>query len=218
VRILLVEDDLQLGAALAQALQQAGFESVWVRRLAEARAQISQQPAAAILDINLPDGEGFALLEDLRRAGTQLPILIMTARDSLADRLRGLESGADDYLVKPFAVAELVARLRVVLRRAAGHSTDRWSFGDLLIDVSTHTVMVAATVVALTPTEYRLLLELARAAGRVVERVTLIERLWSDAERGSEAALEVQVHGLRKKLGTQRIRTVRGSGYALEIA
>jgi two-component system, OmpR family, response regulator QseB len=218
VQILLVEDDLQLGAALAQSLQQAQFETVWVRRLAEARTQAALQPAAVILDINLPDGEGFTLLNEMRGMGTPVPVLVMTARDALADRLRGFEGGADDYLVKPFAVAELIARLRAVLRRTAGYASDRWTLGDLVIDVARHEVSVAAVAQQLTPTEYRLLLELARASGRVVTRTALIERLWAGAEQGSEAALEVQVHGLRKKLGATRIRTVRGSGYALEIA
>jgi two-component system, OmpR family, response regulator QseB len=218
MQILLVEDDLQLGAALAQSLQQAQFEAVWVRRLAEARTQALLQPAAVILDINLPDGEGFTLLHELRQMGRPVPVLVMTARDALADRLRGLEGGADDYLVKPFAVAELIARLRAVLRRTAGYSSDRWTVGDLVIDVARHEVSVAAVPLQLTPAEYRLLLELARASGRVVTRAALIDRLWSSAELGSEAALEVQVHGLRKKLGATRIRTVRGSGYALETA
>jgi two-component system response regulator QseB len=171
-----------------------------------------------ILDINLPDGEGYILLEELRDAGSRLPILVMTARDALADRLRGLNSGADDYLVKPFAVAELLARLRVALRRAAGHPTDQWIIDDLVIDVAQHSVTLGDVALALTPTEYRLLLELARAAGRLVTRNFLIESLWPDAGRGSEAALEIQVHGLRKKLGAQRIRTVRGGGYALEMS
>jgi two-component system, OmpR family, response regulator QseB len=216
MQILLVEDDLQLGAALAQSLQQVQFETVWVRRLAEARARTLLQPAAVILDINLPDGEGFTLLNELRQAGRPIPVLVMTARDALADRLRGLEGGADDYLVKPFAVTELIARLRAVLRRTAGYASDRWAIGDLVVDIARHEVSIAAVPVQLTPTEYRLLLELARASGRVVTRTALIERLWSSAEQGSEAALEVQVHGLRKKLGATRIRTVRGSGYALE--
>jgi two-component system response regulator QseB len=217
VRILLIEDDMQLGAALAQALQQAGFETVWVRRLAEARAQLELPAACAVLDINLPDGEGFTLLEQLRGTGSALPVIIMTARDALTDRLRGFDRGADDYLVKPFAVSELIARLRAVLRRSSGQSDDLWSVGSLRIDTRQHRVFVADTPMELTPTEYRLLLELARAAGRVLPRALLIDLLWSAADQGSDAALEVQIHGLRKKIGAQRIRTVRGSGYALEM-
>jgi two-component system, OmpR family, response regulator QseB len=216
VDVLLVEDDLQLGAALARALEQARFETVWVRRLAEARERLALQPAAAVLDINLPDGEGFALLDELRRDGGRLPVLVMTARDSLADRLRGLDGGADDYLVKPFAVSELIARLRAVLRRTAGQASDCWSIGEVTIDAARQQVCVSGVVISLTPTEYRLLVELARAAGKVVTRELLLTRLWSSDESGSDAALEVQVHGLRRKLGAQRIRTVRGSGYALE--
>jgi two-component system, OmpR family, response regulator QseB len=218
VRILLIEDDLQLGGALTQALQQAGFEIVWVRRLAEARAHLDFRTAAAVLDINLPDGEGFSLLEQMRRDRAHLPVLIMTARDALSDRLRGLDAGADDYLVKPFAVSELIARLRAIMRRSSGQAGDVWTFGDLLIDARQQRVSVASQTVALTPTEYRLLLELCRAAGRVLARALLIDLLWPGAEQGSEAALEMQVHGLRKKIGARRIRTVRGSGYALESA
>ena len=218
MRILLIEDDLQLGAALAQALQQAGFEPLWVRRLREARAQLAAPPAAAVLDINLPDGEGFTLLEQMRAAGSTVPVVIMTARDGLSDRLRGLDGGADDYLIKPFAVSELIARLRAVLRRSSGQSSDVWKVGDLTIDTTRHIVAVDATTVALTPTEYRLLVELARAAGRVLTRALLIEILWPGADEGSDTALELQVHGLRRKIGAQRIRTVRGTGYALEMS
>jgi len=218
VRILLVEDDMSLGAALAQALRQSGFETVWIRRLAEAQVQLASGPAAVVLDVNLPDGEGFTLLAELRRSQITMPVLIMTARDALADRLRGLDGGADDYLVKPFAVSELIARLRAILRRSSGQATDTWIIGDLHIDVARHQVSVDGMATALTPTEYRLLLELARAGGRVLTKEWLIDNLWSGNDQGSETALEVQVHGLRKRIGARRIRTVRGSGYALEMA
>lgn len=216
MRILLVEDDLQLGAALARALEQAGFQPTWVRRLTEARAHARTAPAAIVLDINLPDGEGFTLLEEVRRSGDRVAILLMTARDALPDRLRGFDIGADDYVVKPFAVSELIARLRAVLRRAAGFAADGWRFGDLQIDIARHDVRVADEIVSLTPSEFTLLVELARQAGRVVERRSLIDGLWGPSENGSDAALEVQIHGLRRKIGATRIRTVRGSGYLLE--
>ncbi len=216
MRVLLVEDDLQLGAALARALEQAGFESVWVRRLAEAREQLRAGPAAVVLDVNLPDGEGFSLLSEVRRSGDRVPVLVMTARDALHDRLRGLNDGADDYVIKPFVVAELIARVRAIVRRSAGFADDGWRLGDLHIDIARQEVSVGATSVVLTPTEYRLLVELARDSGRVLPRSVLIERLWGLSEEGSEAALEFQIHGLRRKIGADRIRTARGTGYALE--
>lgn len=218
MRVLLVEDDLPLGTALARALKQAAFEVVWVRRLVEAREQSRSAPAAVVLDINLVDGEGFTLLEELRRAGNAVPVIVMTAREALQDRLRGLDGGADDYLVKPFAVAELIARLRAVVRRSAGFAAPDWRFGSLVIHTARREVAVDGEPVALTPTEYRLLVELARNVGRVVTRAALVDRCWSAGGEISETALDYHVHGLRRKVGAARIRTVRGHGYALEPA
>ena len=216
--VLLVEDDLQLGAALHRALGLAGFDSVWVRRLREAHAHVAARPPAVIvLDINLPDGEGFSLLETLRGDGAFTPVIVMTARGGLDDRLRGLNGGADDYIAKPFAVPELIARIHAVVRRTAGQASAQWSLGALHIDTQEQTVAVDGSPVDLTPTEYKLLLALARSAGRIVGREELIRRVWGDAADGSDAALDYQVHSLRRKLGSPRITTRRGVGFRLEM-
>jgi two-component system, OmpR family, response regulator QseB len=217
MNVLLVEDDLSLGAALQRSLEQAAFTATWVRRLAESRTCLAAgAPAILLLDINLPDGEGFTLLEELRRRRETVPVLIMTARDDLEDRLRGLESGADDYLVKPFAVAELIARMRAILRRHAGFGSDSWTVGDITIDSSRREVRVAGNVLALTPTEFQLLAELARHGGRLVTKSALMTAVWGAGGESSSSALDYHVHALRKKIGHERIRTVRGSGYLLE--
>ena len=217
MHVLLIEDDLQLGFALNRALGLAGFDSVWVRRLKEAQAHVeAQQPTAIVLDINLPDGEGFTLLESMRGAAVSTPVIIMTARGSLDDRLRGLNAGADDYLAKPFAVPELIARLHAVIRRSAGQASARWSVGALEIDTQEQSVSIDGAPTELTPTEYKLLLALARSSGRLVAREDLIGRIWSNSGDGSDAALDYQVHSLRRKIGAARITTRRGLGFRLE--
>jgi two-component system, OmpR family, response regulator QseB len=215
--MLLVEDDLQLGAALNRALALAGFDSVWVRRLKEVQCSLAARPAdALILDINLPDGEGFSLLANLREAGNPMPIIIMTARDGLDDRLRGLNGGADDYITKPFAVPELIARIHAITRRNAGHASPQWQIGALTIDVANQTASIAEERLDLTPTEFRLLTRLARQPGRVVSRMELTASVWVSGEDASPAALDFQIHGLRRKLGSARITTRRGLGFRLE--
>lgn len=218
MQILLVEDDLPLGAALRDALTHAGFRCVWVRRLVEARAIAfapDSEQTAIVLDINLPDGEGFALLAEVRGSQKQLPILVITARDAIEDRLRGLNGGADDYIIKPFAVAELLARLGAVLRRFAGFASEIWTLGPLLIDVSQRRVSCENSEVALTQREFDLLVELARCSGRVVTRDALMQRVWGHGCDVTSAALDYQIHALRKKVRPVRIHTVRGVGYLL---
>ncbi|MBI2381117.1 MAG: response regulator transcription factor [Gammaproteobacteria bacterium] len=216
MNLLLVEDDLDLGAALAKALTQAGLRATWLRRLKEARAYLdSGMPEMLLLDLGLPDGEGLNLLKSLRGTGSALPILILSARDQLDDRLAALKAGADDYLVKPFAVEELLARIQVVARRASGFASDRWEFGRLVIEPEARRVRLDGEDVPLSSTEFELLMELARRAGKVVPKEALVARLYGEAERGSDNALEVHVHNLRKKLGAERILTLRGVGYMM---
>jgi two-component system, OmpR family, response regulator QseB len=217
MHVLLVEDDLQLGAALTRALELQHFDLVWVRRVGDARAHCEYANFdVVVLDLTLPDGEGFTLLEWLRGNGHIVPVLIMTARERLDDRLRGLNGGADDYLIKPFAVPELIARLRAIMRRSAGFAAQEWSIGPLRIDTEQRRVTVDGVPVDLTPTEYRLFETLARHCGRIVPRETLRATVWRSDDEGSDSALDYQIHSVRRKLGANRISTVRGVGFRLE--
>ncbi|MFL6603407.1 MAG: response regulator [Steroidobacteraceae bacterium] len=214
--VLLVEDDLLLGPSLARALEQAGHPTVWVRQLADARRMLDEQQVDAIvLDLGLPDGGGIELLEQLRAAADPIPVIVITARDALDDRLGALDGGADDYIVKPFAVQELLARLRAVLRRSAGFATPQWIVGEVRIDTEQRRVWSGGEAIELTPREYQVLIELARRAGRWVPREQLFDRVYRDDEPKTMNALEVQVHGLRRKLGRNVIQTVRGVGYMM---
>lgn len=216
--IVLIEDDMDLGAALQRSLTQAGFHSIWLRRLREAGQHLATtSPDCILLDINLPDGEGFTLLDRLRKQGSPTPILVMTARDALEDRLRALNGGADDYVIKPFLVPELIARIHVLLRRARGQVSQRWQVGDIVIDTNAQTVEINQVSLSFTGREFAILLELASAAGRVVRRQALVERVWAGEEEPTSGALEFQIHALRRKLGAARIVTVRGVGYILDI-
>ncbi|MCW7539459.1 response regulator [Aquabacterium sp. A7-Y] len=209
---LLVEDDLALGAALAQGLRHAGWHMVWVRRLKEARDFLrEEQQDSMLLDLGLPDGEGLMLLRELRSQGETMPIVVLSAQHALDTRVSALLEGADDYLVKPFAITEMLARLQAVTRRSSGFASSRWQIGSLCIDTHSREVQVRDTPVPLSPSEFSLLLELVRKAGRVIQREYLVEYL----RCGSFNALEVHIHNLRRKLGSQWVRTVRGVGYLL---
>lgn len=216
MKLLLVEDDRDLGSALLRSLMAADIDVVWAETLARARQHLATYHFHAIaLDINLPDGEGFALLKSLRERQQPTPLLVMTARAALDDRLRALNGGADDYVVKPFATEELIARLHALVRRASGFAAPLWPVGDLLIDTQEQRVQIGDDTVQLTPREFGVLRELALAGGRVVTREVLIDRVWGWDEEPSDGAIEYQLHGLRRKIGPERIRTLRGVGYAL---
>lgn len=218
MHLLIVEDDLDLGRALRQGLKAEGITSEWVRRSADALLLIeSALIDCVVLDVSLPDGTGYDLLSQWRRAGVTLPIIIITARSALEERLTGLNGGADDFLVKPFATEELVARIRAVVRRSAQQASDVWTLGDLQIEPKAHVVRVAGAVVSLSPREFRLLLELSREAGTVVPKGELASRLEPLGDPLDFAAIEVHVSNLRRRIGAQRIRTVRGVGYMLVI-
>lgn len=218
MRVCLIEDDLTLGRSLQSALQDSGHEVVWVRRAADARYWVQEESFdALLLDLGLPDGNGMDLLRHFRAAQRQLPILVITARDSLEDRLGGLDGGADDYLIKPFVASELLARLRAVVRRAApakeGSEELHWRAKDLLLDERRMVLTRAGQPISLSKTEFTLLHTLMRYPDRVMTRRELESRALPHSEG---QALDVHMFNLRKKIGDGYIRTVRGVGYMVE--
>jgi DNA-binding response OmpR family regulator len=169
-----------------------------------------------VLDIGLPDIDGINVLKQLRKTDAELPVLLLTARDSVEDKVAGLDSGADDYLAKPFEMTELLARLRVLERRLASIKTSEISVGEIVLDTLKQTVMLADEPLELARREYMLLKTLLENAGRVQTRAVLEQRLYSWGEEVSSNALEVHIHHLRKKLGNDFIKTIRGVGYKVE--
>jgi len=218
MRICLIEDDLELGRALQALLQNADHEVMWLRRLADARLWLQEGGFdAVVLDLGLPDGDGMELLQRLRRTDRKLPVLIITARDAIEHRLHGLDGGADDYLVKPFAGSELLARLRAVTRRTlaseAGDQAAEWQLRDLVLDEPRMEVRRGAERVSLSRTEFTLLLTLVKLPDRVVTRRQLESRAPCQMDGRS---LDVHISNLRRKIGEGYIRTVRGVGYLVE--
>lgn len=217
MHLLIIEDDLDLGSALQQSLKAEQITSTWVRRAADAPHSFDDTPCdAVLLDLSLPDGEGLQLLQRWRRANLAVPVIVITARATLADRLAGLDGGADDFIIKPFATAELVSRLRAVLRRSARQASDVWQVGGLQIEPRRHEVRLAGALLELSPREFQLLLELAREPGQVVAKSALAQRLAPLGEPLEYSVLEVHLSNLRRKIGAQRIHTVRGVGYRME--
>ena len=170
-----------------------------------------------LLDLTLPDGNGFDLLARWRNAGVVVPIIVITARSAVNDRLTGLDGGADDFVVKPFVTAELISRIRAVLRRAARQSSEVWTLGDLVIEPRKHAAHLAGAELDLSPREFQLLLELAREPGAVVVKSVLAQKLEPLGDPVDFGAIEVHVSNLRRKIGAQRIRTVRGVGYMVVL-
>jgi len=217
MKILLVEDDLDLGNGVRIALTGQELEVVWVRRLEDAMRMVESTPFdLALLDLGLPDGDGLALLRRLRRERQSLPVLILTARDALEDRVHGLDSGADDYMVKPFALAELLSRVRALLRRSYGFEGDTIELRGLALHEPTRQVSVRGNPVELSRSEYELLAALLKRAGRVITRHTLEEQVLP-GQIGSESnVLDVHMSNLRRKIGEGYIRNVRGVGYVID--
>jgi DNA-binding response OmpR family regulator len=217
MRLLLVEDDALLGDGLRAGLVQDGYSVDWLRDGTSAEAALSSGSYdLAVLDINLPGRSGLQLLKGLRNSGNTLPVLLLTARDTVADRVTGLDSGADDYLIKPFDLDELLARLRVLLRRRGGRATPNLHHGDLLVDPAAHTVTLAGAPVEISPREFAVLQLLLENRGKVLSRSRLEEGLYSWQSEVESNAVEVYIHHLRKKLGQSLIRTVRGVGYVID--
>ena len=214
MRVLIVEDDPLLGDALTAGLKQRGFESDWVQDGRDAQAAIRVEPFAAIvLDLGLPGLSGLELLRGERGRGNKVPVLILTARDAVQDRITGLDSGADDYVVKPTDLDELAARLRALVRRSKGEPAPLLRIGSLVLDPAARTVTRDGHVVDLQPREFTLLQELMLNAGRVLSREQLEERLYRWGEEVESNAVEVHIHHLRRKLGVDVVKTIRGVGY-----
>lgn len=216
MRILLAEDEALLGAALREGLQHAGFAVDWFRDGAAARAALEAEPFAGIvLDLGLPRLAGLELLRWLRAKHNATPVLILTARDALEDRVKGLDLGADDYVVKPVAMAELAARLRALIRRSQGLASGTLEVGDVTLDMAGRSVEFRGGPVELSAREFALLRELMLNAGRVLTREQLESKLYEWSRTLESNAIEVYIHHLRRKLGPDAIRTIRGVGYLM---
>ena len=219
MRVLLVEDDAMLGDALHTSLAQSGADVDWVRDVAQARlALVEHGYNAVLLDLGLPDGSGLAVLKQLRARYDPTPVLILTARDRLSERVQGLDLGADDYMAKPFALSELEARVRALTRRGAGGGATLLKHGRLLFDQTGRVAMVDDQTLDLSAREVSLLEILLTRSGRMVSKTQLVDHLCEWGEEVSTNAIEVYVHRLRKKLEPSGVKivTVRGLGYCLE--
>ena len=214
MRVLIVEDDEMIGQGLQTALRRGGFAVDWMRDGKNAAAALLASTFDVILlDLGLPHRDGVDVLRELRRRGDITPVIILTARDEVQHRVAGLDAGADDYIVKPFDVDEMMARIRSVLRRAAGRGDTAIQHGDLRLDPLTRTVERGGLPVALSAHEYAVLESLLQRPGAVLSRSQLEDRLYGWDDQIGSNAVEVYVHGLRRKLGSDAIRTLRGVGY-----
>ena len=216
MRILVVEDDRLLGDGIQKGLAQAGFAVDWVQDGSQGEAALRGEDFAAIvLDLGLPKLSGLELLQRLRAQGNRVPVLILTARDAIEDRVKGLDSGADDYVVKPFDLDELAARLRALTRRHSGEASSALRIDGLELDSAQHKVRFNGQPVELTAREFSLLQELMLNAGRVLSREQLEQRLYAWGDEIESNAIEVHVHHLRRKLAPDLVRTIRGVGYMM---
>jgi len=213
MRILLVEDDPALGSAVRDYLAREAYAVDWVDRLAAARACLANTYSMVVLDLGLPDGDGLALLPLIRKQAEPPGVLILPARDRLSDRVRGLDAGADDYLVKPFDLPELAARLRALVRRRAGRHAPTIELGALTIDPVAREVRLAGQPVELTAHEYALVVEFAEHPRQILSRRQLEDAIYTLEDGAVSNVVEVYVSRLRRKFGRNSIRTVRGFGY-----
>jgi two-component system, OmpR family, response regulator TctD len=219
MRILLVEDESELATWLARALAQSGFVVDWINAAGLVAGALNQtRYDALVLDLGLPDRNGHTVLAELRRADVRLPILILTARDSLIEKVSTLNEGADDFLAKPFEVSELEARLLALIRRARGADRPRFACGPLVYDAGGRQFLLRDELLALSPREHAVLRTLIQRSGEPLSKREILERVFSDEQDVHPEAIEVLVHRLRKRLETTGVRivTVRGLGYALE--
>jgi two-component system response regulator QseB len=214
MRVLLVEDDRMIAQGLQTALRQDGYAVDWMAdgRAAEAALRNARFDLV-LLDLGLPERDGLSVLRDLRRRGEATPVIILTARDDTQDRIDGLDAGADDYIVKPFDLDEVAARMRSVLRRANGRADPSIRVGDISLNPATHAVERAGLAVQLSAHEYAVLEALLQRPGAILSRAQLEDRLYGWDAPVESNAIEVYIHSLRRKLGSDSIRTLRGVGY-----
>jgi two-component system response regulator QseB len=214
MRVLLVEDDAMIGEAVRLGLKKQGLTVDWVKDGLSAKAALATEPFdLVLLDLGLPGMDGLQVLRHARSSGKTVPILILTARDSVTDRIKGLDAGADDYLVKPFDLNELAARVRAVLRRQAGRAEPVIEHLGVRLDPASHEVTCNGQPVSLSQREFALLEALLERPGQVLSRGQIEERLYGWGEEVESNAVEVHIHNLRKKLGAAYILNVRGVGY-----
>lgn len=214
MRLLLVEDDSMIGEGVRKGLRQDGFTVDWVREGPAAElAAANDVYDLIVLDLGLPRKDGLDVLAALRRQGNSIPVLILTARDAVADRIKGLDAGADDYVLKPFDLDELAARIRALLRRRAGRADAVIEHGELTLNMSTREARHRGKEVALSAREFALLEALLERPGAILSRAQLEERLYGWGEEVESNTVEVYIHSLRRKLGADFIRNVRGVGY-----
>ena len=214
MRVLLVEDDTMIGESLREALRRQGFAADWVRDGQAADAVLgSERFDAVLLDLGLPRRSGLDVLKALRARGDTTPVIVLTARDALPDKVAGLDAGADDYLVKPFELDELLARLRAVGRRLSGRPSNLLQVADLQLDPATREVTRGGKAVLLSAREFALLQALLERPGAILSRAQLEDRLYGWGEELESNAISVYMHQLRRKLGDDLLHTVRGVGY-----
>jgi two-component system OmpR family response regulator len=219
VRILLVEDDPMIGEAVSVAMRDAAYAVDWVRDGKTASQVLdSTEHQAVLLDLGLPHRDGLEVLRRLRQAGQSIPVIIITARDGLEDRIQGLDLGADDYLVKPFDVKELLARMRAVIRRQGGQAAPVLSNGRVSLDPTTRQASSGETTVQLSAREFSLLQALLLRPGAILTRSELEERIYGWNEEVESNAVDFLIHGVRRKLGQDVIKNVRGAGWLVDKA
>lgn len=217
MKVLLIEDDVMIGENIQIALESDAIAVDWVKSGDEADAALAKQSYdALLLDLGLPHRDGIDVLRDLRARGNTLPVLIVTARDAVSDRVLGLKEGADDYLVKPFDLEELIARLHAIVRRSRGHAENVYRMANVVVHPGTKQVFVSEQPVVLSSREWTILEALVARPGAILSRSQLEERLYGWSAEVESNAVEVHIHGLRKKLGPQFIVNIRGLGYRVE--
>jgi two-component system, OmpR family, response regulator QseB len=217
MRVLLVEDDLLLGKATRKGLEHRGYTVDWIRDGVSAETAVaSTEYAAILLDLGLPKQDGLTVLTKLRKRGATVPVLVITARDEIADRVGGLDLGADDFIVKPFDLDELAARIRASVRRANHRPQSHLLHGTLDVDPASRTVVMNGVTIPLTAHQFALLVQLLEARGQVMSKAKLEESLYGWGEEIESNTVEVYIHHLRRKLGKDLIKTIHGAGYIIE--